>query len=151
MRRHEQEIADHDALEAVIAAAQVCRLAVADGETPCIVPLCFGYEAERLYFHSAPAGRKIDLLKSAGRAAFEVETDVKFTGEGAACNRTMRYRSVIGAGAVVFVEDEAEKQLALTLISRQYGCADETFPPGVVEKTTVFRLDVEEMTGKRSG
>ena len=32
--------------------------------SPYIVPLCFGYDAGTLYFHSAPAGKKIDLLKN---------------------------------------------------------------------------------------
>lgn len=150
MRRMEQEITNRKEIEEVIRAALVCRIAVADGKAPHIVPLCFGYEPGRFWFHSAGEGRKIDLLRRCGRASFELEANVELVGGDDACNRSMRYRSVIGAGRVVFVEDEAEKRRGLAAISRQYGYVDESYPPAAVARTTVLRLDVEEMTGKRS-
>ena len=33
---------------------QVCRLGLCDGGEPYVVPLCFGYDGEALYFHAAP-------------------------------------------------------------------------------------------------
>jgi len=63
MRRREKQITDRSQIEAIIARSQVCRLALSDGGQPYIVPLCFGYRRSRLYFHSAAAGRKIDILR----------------------------------------------------------------------------------------
>ena len=40
-------------IEAIIRKAAVCRLGILDGDTPTIVPLCFGYRDNTLYFHGA--------------------------------------------------------------------------------------------------
>jgi nitroimidazol reductase NimA-like FMN-containing flavoprotein (pyridoxamine 5'-phosphate oxidase superfamily) len=41
------------------------------GEDPYIVSLCFGYDAEALYFRSTPGGRKIDILIEGGVESWE--------------------------------------------------------------------------------
>jgi hypothetical protein len=61
MRRKEKEITDRAELEAVIAEAQVCRLAMCDGAHPYVVPLCFGYEAGTFYVHCAAEGQKLAI------------------------------------------------------------------------------------------
>ena len=58
MKRKEKEIADRAAVEAVILSARVCRLGMACDNRPCVVPLCFGYENNTLYLHSARKGER---------------------------------------------------------------------------------------------
>ena len=60
MRRKDREINDKFAIESIIRKASVCRLAMVDGNRPYIVPLCFGYQGDALYFHSANVGKKLD-------------------------------------------------------------------------------------------
>jgi len=71
MRRSEREIKDTGEIEAVIRQAQVCRVAFAAGDSPYIVPVSFGYQDSCLYFHSAPEGRKMDILRLNPRVCFE--------------------------------------------------------------------------------
>jgi nitroimidazol reductase NimA-like FMN-containing flavoprotein (pyridoxamine 5'-phosphate oxidase superfamily) len=67
MRRSEREIKDRAVIDAIIRQCLVCRLGLSDGEEPYIVPLCFGYDGEALYVHSASDGRKIDILRKNSR------------------------------------------------------------------------------------
>ena len=85
MRRKEQEITDKEEMEAIIRKSLVCRLAMADEGTPYIVPLCFGYQDNTLYFHSARKGKKLDILKKNNRVSFEFDTDTEIQKDKEAC------------------------------------------------------------------
>jgi len=63
MRRKEKEITDSAEIEQIIRKARVCRLGLVDDREPYVVPVCFGYEKNAFYFHCAPEGRKIELIK----------------------------------------------------------------------------------------
>ena len=60
MRRKDKEITDRNAIESIIAKSRICRLAMVDDAGPYIVPLCFGFRNNTLYFHSAAEGKKLD-------------------------------------------------------------------------------------------
>lgn len=75
MRRKDREIVDRESMESVIRRASVCHLGMCEGESPYIVPLCFGYYDGVLYFHSAREGRKLDALRRNGRVCFEISVD----------------------------------------------------------------------------
>jgi nitroimidazol reductase NimA-like FMN-containing flavoprotein (pyridoxamine 5'-phosphate oxidase superfamily) len=63
MRRTEKEITNRREIDLILSKATVCRIGFIDNEIPYIVPLNFGYSNNCLYFHSAPNGKKIELLK----------------------------------------------------------------------------------------
>ena len=67
MRRNEREIRDMQDIVSVIEGCQVMRLAIPDEPAPYLVPLNFGFERTEqgvtFYFHSAVAGRKVELLR----------------------------------------------------------------------------------------
>ena len=77
MRRKDREIRDIDEIVRILNEAQVCRLALFDGEYPYIIPMCFGFDLDgdklELYFHCAARGKKLDLIKENNRAAFEID------------------------------------------------------------------------------
>lgn len=148
MRRKDREITDRAEIEAIIAKAQVCRLAMADEGRPYIVPLCFGYENNALYFHSANAGKKLDILKKNGQVCFEFDVDCEVRTDPDACNWGMLYRSVIGYGKASFVESPASKRRALDIIMRQYGSNLNDYPDAKVNNTVVIRVDIDSLTGK---
>ena len=110
MRRRDREITDREEMEAILQAAQVCRLAVADGEEPYVVPLCFGYESGSFYFHSAFEGRKIDILKKNPRVCIEADSTAGLIRDADPCAWGVRYASVICTGRARFVVDAMEKK-----------------------------------------
>ncbi|MHC4480958.1 MAG: pyridoxamine 5'-phosphate oxidase family protein [Planctomycetota bacterium] len=135
----------------VMRKARVCRLALCHDGQPYLVPLCFGHEQGRLYFHTGPSGRKLEMLAKNDRVCFELEADVEPVLAQVPCRCNMRYRSVVGFGRAVVVEDRAEKQAGLRAIMRQYAEGDFEFPEETVARTTVIRLDVERATARQAG
>ncbi len=69
MRRKDREIVGLEGIESVIRKASICHLAMCDGKSPYVVPLCFGYDDGVLYFHSAGEGRKLDALEKTESAS----------------------------------------------------------------------------------
>ncbi len=151
VRRRDKEIADQKEIEDVLRRSTVCRLALVDEGRPYLVPLCFGYEAGILYFHSAPVGKKIDLLKKNRNVCFEFDADTTVVPADTSCGWTMRYRSVIGYGFADLVEDSEEKQAALNIIMRQYSEGTHEYSAERLRKTTVIKVEIQEVSGKKSG
>ena len=119
-------------------------------DRPYLVPLSFGYRDGILYFHSAPAGRKIDILRQNDRVCFEFDVDCQVSKSGDVCNWGVIYRSVIGSGRAFFIEEQEAKQKALAIIVEHYGGAGRDLPLEAVSKTLVFAVKIDEMTGKQS-
>lgn len=152
MRRSDREIIDRQELLQVIEGCDVCRLALNDEGYPYLLPLNFGMREEAgqvvLYFHSAAEGRKWELIDRDPRASFEMDRGHILCLDEAQGNCTMAYESVIGRGRIERVPDE-EKYDALCVLMRHYRQEDFPFNRAVMPRTAVYRLVVEEMTGKR--
>jgi len=152
MRRKEKEITQRADIEAIIESAAVCRLAMADGERPYVIPLSFGYRDQTLYFHCAPQGRKIDILRKNPRVCFEFDIDMTLVEGATACDWGAHFQSVIGFGTASFVTEPADKKKALDTIMAQYAGSDTVFdyPEAKLRMTTVVKVAIDKMTGKRS-
>jgi hypothetical protein len=150
MRRHEKKVSDMAGLEQILWQGRVCQLAIPDVPAPYIVPLNYGYKDGEFYFHSAPSGHKLELLHAQPQVGFSVVIDLGIVKADTACNWGTRFRSVIGHGRVEFLHALEEKRTALKLLMAQYGDGPFVFPDEEIGKTTVFRLVIEEMTGKQS-
>lgn len=153
MRRADREITAREELLRVMEQCDVCRLAFNDEEGyPYILPLNFGMEERDgqlfLYFHGACEGKKYDLLAKDARVSFEMDRGHRLVldDEGHSC--TMEYESVMGRGTLAILPDE-EKMAALRILMRHYRHEDFPFGTAVLPRTTVMRLTVTQMTGKR--
>ena len=121
-----------------------------DGQQPYIVPLCFGYRDNTLYFHSALKGHKIDLLEINSNVCFEFDRIAEPVESDKACNWSMKYQSVIGYGKAVLLDDPDEKCKALAIILAQYSDKTFEFPENEVKATAVIKVDIVRMTAKQS-
>jgi nitroimidazol reductase NimA-like FMN-containing flavoprotein (pyridoxamine 5'-phosphate oxidase superfamily) len=150
MRRKDLEMADRTEVEAIIAEAMVCRLAMCDGNQPYIVPLSFGYRDDALYFHCAMQGKKLDILASNDRVCFEMDVGLELKRGESACNAGMKYGSVIGFGTATVVDDLSEKAAALDVIVEHYSVSPEEYPEALLNVVKVIKVEIESMTGKKS-
>ncbi|MBF0229483.1 MAG: pyridoxamine 5'-phosphate oxidase family protein [Desulfamplus sp.] len=150
MRRKEKEIKEQSEIEAIINSSLVCRLGLSDGNMPYIVPLCFGFKERSIYIHSSLKGRKIDILKINPNVCFEFDSDIEVKETDNPCNWGMKFKSVIGFGKAVFIDDIEEKKEALNIIMQQYSGNSFDFSDNVVNGVAVIRIDIEEITGKWS-
>lgn len=155
MRRSDREIKSMDEILDVIKRCDVCRLAFNDPEGyPYILPLNFGMQLENdkivLYFHGAAEGKKYQLLEQDARVSFEMDCGHRLVMSGSrdSCHCTMEYESVMGRGRAEIVPDE-QKYDALCVLMRQYHEENCTFNKAAMPRTTVLRVVVEQITGKR--
>lgn len=152
MRRKDREITDFNEIIEIMKKCDVCRIAMNDGDFPYIVPLNFGLDVQDgqiyLYFHAALEGKKLDLLKQDNRVTFEMDCGHNFILYEERMSCTMGYESVIGHGTVEFLPEE-EKLDGLKILMRQYHAEDFKFNTKPVKVTTVMRMKVLDMTGKR--
>ena len=151
MRRKEKEITDKTAMESIILRSSVCRLALSEEDRPYIVPLCFGYEDDTLYFHSAREGRKLDILRKNNKVCFEFDIDHEIVESDDACGWCMKFQSVIGAGKGSIIDDIESKRKALNIIMQNYSRNSYEYPDKTVKKTVIIKDKIEQMTGKQSG
>jgi nitroimidazol reductase NimA-like FMN-containing flavoprotein (pyridoxamine 5'-phosphate oxidase superfamily) len=152
MRRPEREVRGRETIGWIIEQAQVCRLGLCRDGVPYVVPVNFGYDGQNLYFHTAPAGMKIDFIESNPRVCFELEHDVQtLPHERWACRWSAAFYSVVGWGTVSEVTGTEAKEQALRHIMRHYSDRDWAFDREAVDRVRAWRLRIEQVTGKHSG
>ena len=149
MRRKDREITDRAEIEGIIREATVCRIGLADSNEPYVVPLSFGYGDGAVYLHSAPEGKKIDMLKKNPRCCFEVDICDRLVKGDKTCSWGMRYRSVIGSGRAEILSDPAEKRYGLTIIMQHYGGGTFDFSDEDIKNVAVIRIIPDSLTGKK--
>lgn len=153
MRRKDREITDYEQMKAVMGECSCCRLGLRDGGGVYIVPLNFGFCEEEgrltLYFHGAAEGKKLDLLRAQAQASFEMDCAHALAEGETACQYSYFYKSIIGRGRVALAQTAEEKERGLSCIMRRYsGRGGWEFPPAVLERTAVIRLEVGEWSCK---
>ncbi len=148
MRRDESEISSRGEIDRIIRRADICRLALISRGEPYLVPVCFGYDGDSLFFHCAPQGRKLDMLLPGARVCFELEADVSVIEAQRACGWTMAFSSVIGWGTASIVDDPAARKAALDTIMAQYGGPSGTYDEKVLGRTAVVRIEIEQINAK---
>lgn len=152
MRRKDREITDLQEIIDIIKKCDVCRIALNDGDFPYIVPLNFGVDVEEdqvfLYFHSAMNGKKLDLLARDNRVAFEMDCNHNFILYEERMSCTMGYESVMGYGTIETVADD-KKYEALKILMRHYHAENFKFNTDMMKVTTVLKMTVLDMTGKK--
>lgn len=154
MRRKDRQITDFDEMIKIMKKCDACRIALNDEETgfPYIVPLNFGLEVNDgevfLYFHGAMKGKKLDLIKKDNRATFEMDCNHNFILYEERMSCTMGFESVIGHGTIEAVPEE-EKYEALKILMSQYHAEEFKFDTRMMKVTTVLKMKVTDMMGKR--
>jgi nitroimidazol reductase NimA-like FMN-containing flavoprotein (pyridoxamine 5'-phosphate oxidase superfamily) len=151
MRRKDREITDHKEIDAIIRSTNLMHLALVDGDTPFLVPVFYGFDGQALYFHSAKAGSKIDILKRNNKVCFEISIDHGIIEGESACDFEAKHRTVIGLGKAVAVENDVDKVKALDLIVSGITEKKFEYPVTNLARTAVFKIDIESMKGKKHG
>ena len=151
MRRQEKEIKDIAAIEGVLRRATVCRLGLCEDNRPYVVPVCFGYKDNALYIHCGPEGKKIEMLRNNNNVCFEVDIDNELIKTERPCKWGFNYKSVIGFGKAVLIEDTESKRKALDIIMKQFLADIFDYPQETIDKTTIIKIEIENMTGKQAG
>ncbi len=134
----------------ILKTTQYVTVALCMDNEPYLVSLSHGYDQAKncIYFHCAPEGKKLVYLKANNRVWGQAVLDFGVTDE---CDYV--YSSVHFSGKMILVSDLGEKQHALEVLVRQLSLDPEKkmaqIKPEKLEKTTIGRIDIEYMTGKK--
>ena len=109
MRRNDREVSDKDEIVKFISEQQIIRVGFADDGEVYIVPVNYGFEVCGdefvFYFHGAKAGRKFELAKKSPDVGFEIDGGYQLMPSENACGYSAHFKSVIGNGRLVLIED----------------------------------------------
>lgn len=150
MRRFKQQIPEAEAY-AIVKEVSWGVLGI-NGEEG--YPLTFAVhhvlKENKLYFHSAKSGYKIDAINVNPKVSFlVVDKDDVISRE-----YTTYFRSVMIFGKAHIVKDEEEKESALHMIAEKFASADLDRYEELMEKeaknTSVICIDIEHITGKEA-
>lgn len=116
---------------------------------PYSVPLNYAYSEGSIYFHSAKTGHKVDNMRFSDMASFTVVGNYQVFPE----RFDTEYDSVVVFGKVseVIIEEEVKKGLWMLInkYSRDYQDKGTEYVEKAWDKLSVFRLEIQEMTGKK--
>lgn len=151
MRRKKQMLSPEDCF-AVLERGTSGVLAVSgDDGYPYAVPLSYVYQNEKLYFHCAKSGHKLDAIRRNPKVSFCVIDQDQIV----PVEYTSYFRSVIVFGHIRILEREAEKLSAIELLAIKYHPEDsaENRQKAIRQEYTplcMLELSIDHMTGKQA-
>ncbi len=141
--------------EEIINKCDVCSVAmVGENNTPYVLPFNFAYRDQVLYLHSAPEGKKIDILHQNNKICVSFSTDHKLyhQNENVACSYSMKYKSVLLHGRVSFIEELDKKKEILNMIMQKYSSRDDfKYSLPALKNVLIMKVVADEIEGRTFG
>jgi nitroimidazol reductase NimA-like FMN-containing flavoprotein (pyridoxamine 5'-phosphate oxidase superfamily) len=149
MRRSDKAL-PHDAAVSLLQEGEYGVLSTVDGNgQPYGVPLNYSFDGERLYFHCALKGHKLDNILANDKVSFCVVGRTNLL----PAEFSTEYESVIATGTASVVLGD-EKYQALVRLVEKYSIDFISEGRKYIEKldsqTKVVKVDVDSLTGKIS-
>ncbi len=150
MRRKERKMEVSEAREVMFCGSSGVLAVQGDEGFPYAVPVSYTFADEKIYFHCATEGHKIESMKKDPKVSFcVVERDNVIPGEF-----TTDYRSAIAFGTARIVEEREEKIALTTKISDKYSKGHEDaaqkYISSAFDNFVVVEITIEQLTGKKN-
>lgn len=150
MRRKKQVLTKEECVQILQEGTSGVLAVDGDDGYPYAVPLSYVLSGDKIYFHCAKSGHKLDALSRNEKASFCVIGQDQVMPE----KFTTHYKSVIVFGRVRILDDDAEKIRAMEQLSVRY--APEASAARIQEEIDSFwkplcvlELSIEHMSGKK--
>jgi len=148
------QIYNREEIDKIINNVDTCTLSMVDLNKPYAVPMNFGYSDGIVYFHGAPIGKKIEILKQNPYVcvSFYSDQSLHIRHENVACSYSMKFKSVLIHGKVTFVEENNEKSRILNIIMKKYSGRDDfDYSKPSLDNVNVFYVIPNEITAFKRG
>ena len=153
IRRKEKIVSDEDEKISPFKIAKYVTIAMCEGNEPYLVTLSHGYDEEnnRIYFHCAKEGKKLDILKKNRMVWGQALLDKGY--QQGSCDHL--YHTTQFRGQVSLVEDVKEKKRALKIMIRQLEddpekVIERQVQPDSVNRVYIGRIDIDYVSSKKS-
>lgn len=150
MRRKNQLLEHKEAIKILESATSGVLSLLGDNGYPYGVPLSFVYYDNKIYFHCAKEGHKLDAIKNCNKASFcIIEKDNVSPKEF-----TTHFRSIIAFGKAKIIEDEIEMLKYIKILGKKYAPNDDKGLEDEIKKDfsrmKMIEFDIEHLTGKEA-
>ena len=151
MRRKNQLLSDEISREILKKNTSGVLSLMGDEGYPYGVPLSYVLVGDKIFFHCAKEGHKIDAIRREEKASFCVIDQDKIVSE----EYTTYFRSVIAFGKAHILESDEEKMNAIRILTRKY--SGDQGEEGIDKEIgkhfanlCMIQFDIEHLTGKES-
>lgn len=149
MRRCKQQLLLKETIAVMNRCTNGILACVGDENYPYAVPLSYVYLKDRIYFHSAKKGHKIDAIIKNPKVSFCVIDKDSIVSE----EYTTYFRSVIAFGKARITEDPEMTEAFKALVQKYSGSQPEVARHKEVmecTKANIIAIDIEHITGKEA-
>jgi uncharacterized protein len=149
MRRGKQLLSMEDTVAVMDRCTNGVLACLGDEDYPYAVPLSYVYFNDKIYFHSAKAGHKIDAITKNPKVSFSVIDEDTIVSE----KYTTYFRSVIAFGKARIVEGNEWLQAFEALVKKYSEDQPEETKQNKITGGTqayIIAIDVEHITGKEA-
>jgi nitroimidazol reductase NimA-like FMN-containing flavoprotein (pyridoxamine 5'-phosphate oxidase superfamily) len=151
MRRKKQVLSTNECLDVINRGTSGVLAVIGDDNYPYAVPLSYVYYDNKIYFHGAKTGHKLDAVTKNEKVSFcIIDQDQVVPDE-----YTTYFRSVILFGKARVIDDETEKRNAINMLALRYAPShDESRRQQAIENEykamAMIELTIEHMSGKEA-
>ena len=149
MRRGKQLLSMEDTVSVMDRCTNGVLACLGDEDYPYAVPLSYVYFNDKIYFHSAKAGHKIDAMTKNPKVSFTIIDEDTIVSE----KFTSNFRSVIAFGKTRIVEGDEWLEGFKALVEKYSGDQPEEAKHKEISGCTqsyLIAIDVEHITGKEA-
>ncbi len=147
MRRFKQQISEEECIRILKEQPRGVLSMIRDDGYPYGIPLDHWYSGNKLYFHGAKVGHKMDAITAFDKVSYCV-MDEGFRRDG---EWALNIKSVVVFGRIRVVEDEAKKREICTNLVRKFTDDEEYLQKELTNafpRVNCLELTIEHMTGK---
>ncbi len=146
-------ITDKKEIEEIIEKAQVCYLAMVDEGRPYVVPMNFGYDNGDFILHSGKPGKKMEILHKNNQVCLSLDVDsrLNFVSKNTACSYSMKYKSIVAKGSILFVDEFDKKTELMNVIMKHYTGREFTYNAPAINNVEIMVMKVDEITAINRG
>ena len=150
MRRKKQALSTEESLAILNRGISGVLAVTGDQGYPYAVPLSYVYDNNKIFFHCALSGHKLDAIAANNKVSFCVVGQDRVMPQ----EYTTYFRSVIIFGRARIMEDPIEKRTALEKLAAKYSPEQETGRlreiDRLFERTCMVEIVIEHITGKEA-
>lgn len=149
MRRKNQLLSMEDTRAVMARCTNGVFACCGDRDYPYAVPVNYVYYNDKIYFHSAKAGHKIDSINKNAKVSFAVVDEDTIVSK----EYTSYFRSVIAFGKARIVEGNERYEAFRALVEKYSGDMPEEDKQKEINGCTqalIIAVDVEYITGKEA-
>ncbi len=150
MRNIKQQLSKAEAIEILKNGEYGILGTIGEDNYPYTVPVNYVYHEEKIYFHCATSGHKIDNIEFNTKVSFCVVGDTSILAK----KFDTRYQSAIVFGKAREVFDKKKEEGLIALIerfSKAHKTAGLKYIKAEWDNTKVFEIQIDHMTGKGNG